>query len=58
MIQTTSLREQLYTYLREEIQQGKIEPGASINIDKMCRELGISKRPSRKPSSSWRAKGS
>jgi len=45
MILTTSLREQLYTYLREEIQQGRIEPGASINIDKMCRELGISKTP-------------
>jgi DNA-binding GntR family transcriptional regulator len=45
MIQTTSLREQLYTYLRDEIQQGRIEPGASINIDRMCRELGISKTP-------------
>jgi DNA-binding GntR family transcriptional regulator len=45
MIPLASLREQLYMYLRNEIQQGKIEPGASINIDKMSRELGISKTP-------------
>ena len=45
MIQSISLREQLYMYLRNEIQQGKIEPGSSINIDKMSRELGISKTP-------------
>ena len=45
MIPLASLREQIYTYLRSEIQQGKLEPGASINIDKMSRELGISKTP-------------
>ena len=45
MIPLTSLREQIYTYLRSEIQQGKLKPGASINIDKMSRELAISKTP-------------
>lgn len=45
MIPLASLREQIYAYLRSEIQQGKLEPGASINIDKMSRELGISKTP-------------
>ncbi len=45
MIPLASLREQIYLYLRGEIQQGKIEAGASINIDKMSRELGISKTP-------------
>jgi len=45
MIKIASLREQVYTYLRNEIQQGRIEPGSSINIDKMSRELGTSKTP-------------
>jgi DNA-binding GntR family transcriptional regulator len=45
MIPLASLREQIYTYLRNEIQQGKLEPGSSLNIDKMSRELGISKTP-------------
>ena len=45
MIPLASLREQIYTYLRNEIQQGKLEPGSSINIDQMSRELGISKTP-------------
>jgi DNA-binding GntR family transcriptional regulator len=45
MIQSASMREQLYTYLRNEIQQGELGPGCLINIDKMSRELGISKTP-------------
>jgi DNA-binding GntR family transcriptional regulator len=45
MIPLASLREQIYSYLRGEIQQGSIKPGASINIEKMSRELGISKTP-------------
>jgi DNA-binding GntR family transcriptional regulator len=45
MIPLASLREQVYAYLRNEIQQGKLEPGSSINIDRMSRELGISKTP-------------
>jgi len=45
MIPLAPLREQIYTYLRNEIQQGKLEPGSSIHIDCMSRELGISKTP-------------
>lgn len=45
MTPLASLREQIYLYLRGEIQQGRIAPGASIHIDKMSRELGISKTP-------------
>jgi DNA-binding GntR family transcriptional regulator len=30
---------------KNEIQQGKLEPGSSINIDQMSRDLGISKTP-------------
>ncbi len=45
MIPLASLREQVYAHLRREIQQGKIEPGSTINIDSLSRELGISKTP-------------
>jgi len=33
---------------KNEIQQGKLEPGSSINIDQMSRDLGISKTPLKK----------
>ncbi len=45
MINSTSLREQIYSYLRSEIKKGRLEPGSSINLDQMSRELGISKTP-------------
>ena len=45
MVPLASLREQIYNYLREEIQLGRLAPGAAINIDVMSRELGISKTP-------------
>lgn len=45
MVPTASLREQLYAYLKERIQSGGLEPGAAINLDRMSRELGISKTP-------------
>ena len=45
MINSSSLREQIYSYLRSEIKSGRLEPGSSINLDQMCRKLGISKTP-------------
>jgi DNA-binding GntR family transcriptional regulator len=45
MINSTSLRDQVYSYLRSEIKKGRLEPGSSINLDKISRELGISKTP-------------
>ena len=45
MLNASSLREQVYLYLRNEIQTGNLLPGASINLDKLSRELGISKTP-------------
>jgi hypothetical protein len=56
MIPNASLREQLYAYLKDRIQSGGLEPGAAINLDRMSRELGISKTPLKKPSSSWSAR--
>ena len=45
MLNASSLREQVYLYLRNEIQTGNLLPGTSINLDKLSRELGISKTP-------------
>ncbi len=45
MINFTSLREQIYSYLRSEIKKGRLEPGSSIHLDQISRELGISKTP-------------
>ncbi len=42
-----SLREQVYEYLRAEMQNGHIVPGAYIRINEMSDRLGISKTPLR-----------
>ncbi|MBI9084629.1 MAG: GntR family transcriptional regulator [Desulfobacterales bacterium] len=46
-IQIQSLREQVYQYFRDEMQQGTLAPGATINLNAMSRELGVSKTPLR-----------
>lgn len=43
---TKSLKEQVYDYLRHEIEKN-IQPGAVINMDATSRKLGISKTPLR-----------
>jgi DNA-binding GntR family transcriptional regulator len=47
MLNTKSLREQVYEYLRDEINNRKLLPGATININEISRQLGISKTPLR-----------
>ena len=42
-----SLREQVYTYLRKQMAIGALLPGATINIGKIAKQLGISKTPLR-----------
>ncbi len=42
-----SLREQVYTYLRNQMSLGVLVPGSTINIGKMASRLGISKTPLR-----------
>jgi len=42
-----SLREQVYTYLRNQMSLGVLVPGSTINIGKMANRLGISKTPLR-----------
>ena len=43
----TSLREQVYHYLREEMHSGRLMPGSSLNLNEISQELGVSKTPLR-----------
>jgi len=42
-----SLKEQVYEYLRIQMEKGKIRPGSTINMDETSRKLGVSKTPLR-----------
>jgi len=42
-----SLSEQVYEYLREQMNYGDLLPGSTINIGEIARQLGISKTPLR-----------
>lgn len=42
-----SLKDQVYDYLRIQMQKGKIQPGSIINMDEKSQELGVSKTPLR-----------
>lgn len=47
MLNVKCLREQVYEYLRDQIERGKLKPGASLNLSEISTELGISKTPLR-----------
>ena len=47
MLNLTSLREQVYQYIREQMQTGALLPGSFINLTEMSNRLGISKTPLR-----------
>ena len=47
MLNTKSLREQVYEYLRDEIQNQNLLPGSTINLNNISQQLGISKTPLR-----------
>jgi len=47
VINTQSLREQIYLYLRDGMQTGELAPGATLNLNEISRQLGISKTPLR-----------
>ena len=42
-----SLREQVYLYLREQMNTGKLLPGSTIDMNELSKQLGISKTPLR-----------
>jgi len=46
-LQFSSLSEQVYAYLRRQMNQGNILPGSTINIGEIAEQLGISKTPLR-----------
>ena len=46
-LETRSLREQVYEYLRAEMHKGRILPGDFIRLNAISRQLGISKTPLR-----------
>jgi DNA-binding GntR family transcriptional regulator len=41
------LREQIYQYLRHEMQEGDLLPGSPIDLNRISQELGVSKTPLR-----------
>lgn len=47
MLDLTSLREQVYHYIRGEMHNGNLLPGSFINAKEMSQQLGISKTPLR-----------
>ncbi len=47
MLNTISLREQVYQYLSNQIQAGELRPGSIIRLDKLSRELAVSKTPTK-----------
>ena len=47
MFNVMSLREQVYQFLREQMQNGSIAPGSTINLAEFSETLGISKTPLR-----------
>jgi DNA-binding GntR family transcriptional regulator len=46
-LQTRSLREQVYDYLREQMAHGGLQPGAFLDLNDLARRLGISRTPLR-----------
>lgn len=47
LLDIRSLQEQVYEYLRNEMQSSRLFPGSLININKISKQLGISKTPLR-----------
>jgi len=47
MLIPSSLSEQVYEYLKNQMISGQLTPGSNINIDRLSQELGVSKTPLR-----------
>lgn len=46
-INSKSLREQVYEFLRQELQSGRLAPGLALNLTEISNQLGVSKTPLR-----------
>lgn len=47
LVVVSSLREQIYEYLKEAMQLGQLEPGATLDLKALEQEIGISRTPLR-----------
>ena len=47
MLNHKSLREQIYHYVRSQMLSGKLLPGATVDVNKLSKDLGVSKTPLR-----------
>jgi DNA-binding GntR family transcriptional regulator len=47
ILNTKSLKEQVYEYLRSQLVKGELRPGSSINMDETSQKLGVSRTPLR-----------
>ncbi len=47
LLNTKSLKEQVYDYLREQMGRGELLPGSAIDMEETSRRLGVSKTPLR-----------
>jgi len=47
ILQTRSLREQVYEYLRDQMSRGGLQPGAFFDLNELAQRLGISRTPLR-----------
>ena len=47
VLNLSSLKDQVYEYLRLQMKKGEIKPGSVINMDLTCRKLGVSRTPLR-----------
>ena len=46
-LQTRSLREQVYDYLRDQMSRGGLQPGAFLDLNELANRLGVSRTPLR-----------
>lgn len=46
-LQTRSLREQVYDFLRDEMSKGGLQPGAYLDLNEIAKRLGVSRTPLR-----------
>jgi DNA-binding GntR family transcriptional regulator len=46
-LETRSLREQVYEYLRDQMASGGLQPGAFLDLNELAQRLGISRTPLR-----------
>src|SRR5512140_3155929 len=57
ILQTRSLREQVYNYLREEMARGGLQPGAFLDLNELAARLGVSRTPLREALLNLEAQG-